>query len=85
MRSEVNSGACVAFNCVLISNDKSRPLTSYIINVTSEGHTCPRVDFDPMETYCDLTTMTLHPHNNFKVILILIDLAQLYVLLVSQK
>ena len=35
MRSEVNSGAWVTFNCILTSNVISQPLTSCIIIVTS--------------------------------------------------
>ena len=62
IRSEVNSGACMTFNCVLTSNEKSQPLTSCIFIATSEDHTCPGTD--------------LLPH--FKAVFIFIDLVQLH-------
>ena len=40
----------VTSNCVLISNEKSQPLTSCIFITSSEGHTCPGTDLWPHVT-----------------------------------
>ena len=78
MRSEVNSCACVTSNCVLTSNKKSQPLTSCIIIVSSEGHTCPGIDLWPHAYASRPHRMTWNPQINFKAVLIFIDLAQLH-------
>ena len=74
-RSEVKSRACVTFNYTLTANTKSRPLR---IHLNSGGHTCPKIDLLPHAYSSWPCGMTSHLQNNFKAVLIFIDLAQLY-------
>ena len=77
-RSEVKSGAFVTFNYTLTANTKSRPLTSCIFIVTLRGHTGPEIDLWPHAYASWPKEITSHPKYNLEVILIFIDLAQLY-------